>query len=226
MEESSRNSWTSKYKVNFFDEKIMTNWTTYTSEKPKVKLNNIISKYIIEEIGCSLTKFFSYDIKKRPQRTRLIKETLTNLGDSTLKDKKSFKVYSHGLSNELRQSHGGKYKNVEWLYDLHWYTEADDPYLPTTLPLVMECEWHQKRKGDSKVPYSGIKYDFQKLLVANSELRLMIFLIKKEDDLLELDQYFDRAIENYKHLEKKSRFLFIAFDEKIKGFHYTEKIKG
>lgn len=184
-----------------------------------------MSKYIVEELGKCLNTFFSYDTKRRPQRTTLIKDTLTLLGDRKLKGKESYKVYSHGLSLDLRQSHGGKYKNNEWLYDLHWYTEVEEPFLPTGLPLVVECEWNPRKRGVRKIPYSGIKYDFQKLLIANSELRLMIFIIEKEKDIVELDKYFDKAIDLYKHLELNSKFLFIAFDERINGFHYTEKIK-
>ncbi|MBB4804949.1 hypothetical protein HNP38_000221 [Chryseobacterium defluvii] len=204
----------------------MITWTTYTTENPLVKLNDLTSKYIIKALGQALTTFFSFDTTKRPQRTTLIKDTLTELGDKKLNGKPSYKVYSHGLSNHLRQSNGGKYKNTEWLYDLHWYTEADEPYIPTSLPLVVECEWNPKRKGDNIVPYSGIKYDFQKLLVANADLRLMIFIIKKDNDIFELDQYFDRAIDNYAHLKPNSKFLFIAFDERIKGFHYINKLKN
>lgn len=203
----------------------MITWTTYTNATPTIKLNDLISRYIIKEFGSCLTSFFSYDTKKRPQRTTLIKDTLSVLGDKKLKGKPTFKVYSHGLSHHLRQINGGKYKNTEWLYDLHWYTEANEPYLPTGLPLVVECEWNPKRKGDRKIPYSGIKYDFQKLLVANADLRMMIFIIKQDNDILELDIYFDKAISNYKHLEKNSKFLFVAFDERINGFHYTEKLK-
>lgn len=205
----------------------MTTWTTYTANNPSVKLRDLTSRYIVKALGQTLTTFFSYDTKKqRPQRTTLIKDTLTELGDRKLKGKPPYKVYSHGLSNHLRQSNGGKYKNTEWLYDLHWYTEADEPYLPISLPLVVECEWSPKRKSDRKVPYSGIKYDFQKLLVANADLRLMIFIIKKDNDIVELDNYFDKAINKYEHLEPGSKFLFIAFDERINGFHYVDKQKS
>lgn len=204
----------------------MTLWEKYTSKKTKVRLTNLISKYIIKELGRNLTDFFRYDT---PQRTRLIKDTLSILGKRKLIGKDSFCVLSHGLSYHLRQSHGGDFSNKEWLYDLHWYTEIKEPYepyMPTSVPLVVECEWTPNRRGEKiQVPYSGVKYDFQKLLVANADLRLMIFKIKKNDDLLELDKYFDKAIDSYKHLEKNSKFLFIAFEEKIKGFYYTEKLK-
>ena len=146
----------------------MITWITYTIDKPTVKLTDLASMYILKAFGEILPTFFSYETKKRPQRTTLIKNTLTELGDKQLEGKPTYKVYSHGLSNHLRQSNGGKYKNREWLYDLHWYTEAEEPYLPISLPLVVECEWNSKRKGDMvKDPYGGIKYDFQKLLACD-----------------------------------------------------------
>lgn len=89
----------------------------------------------------------------------------------------------------------------------------------------MECEWNNKRKGDRGIPYSGIKYDFQKLVISNADLRLMIFLKKKTHNLEELDQYFEDSINLCQNLPVGSKFLFIAFDQSIKGFHYTEKIK-
>jgi hypothetical protein len=203
----------------------MTSWTKYTTDNPEVKLTDLTSIYIVEALGQILTDFFSYKAKKRPLRTTLVKDTLTELGDKELTGKPSYKVYSHGLSIHLRQSNGGKYKNTEWLYDLHWYTESSEPYLPKSLPLVVECEWNPKRKGDREVPYSGIKYDFQKLLVTNADLRLMIFIIKKDNEIVELDKYFNKAINNYIHLVPGSKFLFIAFDERLEGFHYTYKQK-
>lgn len=157
----------------------MKNWLTFTEESPKIKVKDLISKYIIQEFGSFLKSFSKYDTRIRPQRTRLVKDTLTLLSDRELPGKPSYLVCSHGLSDHLRQTNGGKYKNSEWLYDLHWYTEGNEPYSPTSLPLVVECEWNPKKRGEKKkIPYSGIKYDFQKLLIANADLRLMIFLIK------------------------------------------------
>jgi hypothetical protein len=48
---------------------------------------------------------------------------------------------------------------------------AEDQYCPVKFPLAIECEW-----GDSR----DIKYDFQKLLFCNAQLRLLIFRIDAE----------------------------------------------
>jgi len=162
-------------------------------------------------------KFFSRDTKDG-DRTRLIKVALSELGHEM-----DFKVYSNRLPPSLDKENGGEFKNREWLYDLHWYTEDNDThYQPISLPLVVECEWRPKRKEDSIIPYSGYKFDFQKLLVANAKLGLMIFIIKKDKPISELDNYFVEAIESYNNLAEDSRFLFIAFDKQIEGFHYAE----
>jgi hypothetical protein len=87
---------------------------------------------------------------------------------------------------------------------------------------LIHSEWQQKRKGDKVVPFSGIKYDFQKLMVSNAERRLMIFKIKKLTDLEQLSDYFTMNIRHYKHLANGSRFLFIAFYTKTKSMFYLE----
>ena len=202
----------------------MDEWIEYKPGQEVKFIKNDLSKTIIQEIGC-ISGFFDFQDKIRPQRTRLIKDTLALLGDRELKNKPKYKVYANGLSKHLRQINGGTFKNSEWLYDLHWYTEGADPYTTLSLPLVMECEWNLRRKGDSKVPYSGIKYDFQKLIVSNAGLRLMIFKIKKLSNLDELGRYFQNNITNYTQLPLKSAFLFIAFCDLTKSFYYREIIK-
>ena len=93
----------------------------------------------------------------------------------------------------------------------------------TSVPLAVECEWNPNKKQHIKeVAYSGFKYDFQKLVVCNAQLRLMIFQIKKMDDLINLEEYFNKAIQNYSFLAKGSRFLFLAFFPKEEKVFYKE----
>lgn len=153
------------------------NWDLYSPGEP-IKVMEELSWEIIEAFSKDLHEFFEFgNMKRRPQRTRWVKDKLALLGDH-----KGYKVYANGLSPELKPLKGGTFKNAEWLYDLHWYTEGKQHYTTTTLPLVMECEWQSERKGDRKKPFSGIKYDFQKLLVTNAVLHLMVFrLIRTRD---------------------------------------------
>jgi hypothetical protein len=198
------------------------NWEKCICTTTKIRVNNVNAKYIIERIGSILPDFYKYNDKKR---TILIKETLSLLGDAELVNKCHYNIYGNGLSEDFIKMHEDKkFINREWLYDLEWYTENEGGgknYMIKTFPLAVECEWGRKRKGDKNGDNeSEIKYDFQKLLVCNAELRLMIFQVRN-NNREKLDKYFEEAINNYIHLKAKSSFLFIAFDKKIKGFYYT-----
>jgi hypothetical protein len=194
-----------------------------------------ISKLIVERLGDVSAKFFRYKKKPRSKRTRLVSVTLTRLGDEILEGKPRYHVMSHSLPPWMTQKkrrgkkRRGKFKNVEWLYDLHWYSEVKNPtcYKLLRMHLVVEYEWdwtrtdEKKEKDGKKDKYGAIKYDFQKLLVANADLRLMIYRIADEARRSDLDEYFENVIENYHSLRSNSEFLFIAFDEKAKTFHYA-----
>ncbi len=188
-------------------------WDSFSNNK-SIKLKGLSIK-LIQTFGNSNDLFFQSQI--RPERTRFIKKLLIKLGHEL-----KYKVYANRLSKEDLQEINQPFVNREWLFDIHFYTDNNEPYSVKSLPLVAECEWNPKRKGDSKVSFSGIKYDFQKLLVSNAELRLMIFKIKKQSDLTLLETYFKNAINNYRHLENNAQFLFIAFDDKTKSFHYQQ----
>ena len=187
----------------------MTAWNEYQVGSKRINAKYRLSKIIVNELGLVTNEFFGCSGRVR----------------RAMPDKPSYQVYANGLSDHLTQLNGGDFKNTEWLYDLHWYEDGAEPYTTLCLPLVMECEWNPRRKGDPKVPFSGIKYDFQKLLVSNAELRLMIFKVKKLSDLDELDSYFKSNIKNYKHLETGAKFLFVAFYDKDKTFYYKEVFK-
>ncbi|KAA6324026.1 hypothetical protein EZS27_026598 [termite gut metagenome] len=143
-----------------------------------------------------------------------------------------YKVYANRLEEEDLKEVNHNFVNREWLFDLSFYTDRDkykEPYSIDRLLLTVECEWYSRRKEDKKKDrFSGFKYDFQKLLVSNAELRLMIFIIKKPIDigLFELETYFNNVITNYKHLENKAKFLFVAFSTSEKSFYYKQIIKS
>lgn len=191
-------------------------WTAF-SNNSAIKLSGL-SKKIIQTFGNAKDTFFQSNV--RPERTRFIKKLLIKLGHEL-----KFKVYANRLSKEDLKEINQPFVNREWLFDIHYYTDGKEPYSVESLPLVAECEWNPRRKGDSKVRFSGFKYDFQKLVVSNAELRLMIFKIKKQSDLTELETYFKNVIDNYRHLESNAKFLFVAFDDKTDNFYYKLIIK-
>lgn len=65
----------------------------------------------------------------------------------------------------------------DWLYDIVWYIEDEEKRLQR-VPLIVESEWVK----------SGIKYDFEKLLVGKAERRLMICQARKKD----IDDLFEK----------------------------------
>lgn len=71
----------------------------------------------------------------------------------------------------------------EWLYDIVWYVE-DEEKRPQRIPLIVESERDRH--------YSGIKYDFEKLLVGNAERRLICQ--SKPNDIDNLFDKFKKAI--------------------------------
>jgi len=212
----------------------MNNWLKlYPGIKPKANLEPV-SRLIVRTLGNDLEGFFK---KSQEERTKHIKVALAVLGDKELKNKPHFKVYANRLPFGLRRSDGGEFKPREWLYDLHWYEEVEGvKYQLKRLNLAVECEWlwtktdEKVKPGERKDSYGAVKYDFQKLLVTNAKLRLLVF--RKRPDKTDktanddLDKYFEETIQGYDHLANDSKFLFVAFDENIapdkKGFYYKQ----
>ena len=100
-----------------------------------------------------------------------------------------------------------------------WYKDKkDEDSIIEKISLVAESELSPK--------FSSVKIDFQKLLVANAELRLLIFTAKSQKQLERLKSHFDKAISNYQLLEKGSAFLFACFLHDKKELLYCEKYKS
>ena len=129
--------------------------------------------------------------------TNGIKKRLGELGCS-----KGFKVCD---------SHCDCLFEPEWLYDLIWYIENSSVKL-NHIPLAVESEWD--------LHDDGIKYDFEKLLIANAELKLMICQVypsRKEKVL----QYFQEAIQAYELGKTGERFLIAILDTEEEIFDFT-----
>ena len=153
------------------------------------------------------------------------------------------RVYSNGINqviynriakllekNTSNKKIRDKVKNNEWLYDIHWYLDEGDSkgekeinnnyreehpenrYCPIGFQLAVECEW-----GNN----DAVKFDFQKLLFCNANIRLMVFRSPTHKDLNSLSEYFIRAVEKYPKLCKGSKFVFIAFIEVGESILYS-----
>ncbi len=215
-------------------EKMTIDWILCTgSQEAKTSLD---SDRIVAALSETIDCFFDLKRPKDGARTRLVKKRLSILGHQL-----KYRVYANGLSVMDLAEIGNGMRNVEWLYDLHWYTDQEsEPYCQNSMKLVMECEWGNNRKERKSPPenpseeekawwakmiYTEVKYDFQKLLVTNANLRLLVFRLREKHlgkDLEELSGYFHRAINGYETLEKGAPFLFVAFLESQRCFFYQE----
>lgn len=190
-------------------------WLIYEGER--VKLSTTHARKIVRRLGKIRSDIFG---EERKIKTRLIKKNLSMLGH-----KLGYNVYANGLTDDDLRDINVDFANHELLYDLIWYTE-EDHYTITSMPLAVECEWSSNKKQNiKKVAYSGIKFDFQKLIVCNAQLRLMIFQIKRLDDLNNLNEYFNTAIQDYSYLTKGAKFIFLAFFPKGGQLFYKEITK-
>jgi len=89
----------------------------------------------------------------------------------------------------------------EWLYDVVWYQEDRVDHM-TDVPLVAECEWGNEIK---------IKEDFQKLLIARSKYRVMIFQSKSDASLLKLFDKIKLWISKFHKTESGDRYLLAGW---------------
>ena len=96
------------------------------------------------------------------------------------------RVWTHAIKSELCQA--GQYlgyyvctsgvtgaNHGEWLFDQVWMNWIPDPGRLIRIGLAVECEWSLRR--------NDILDDFEKLLVARAEVRLMIFQARTAQDV-------------------------------------------
>jgi hypothetical protein len=96
-----------------------------------------------------------------------------------------------------------------WLYDLIWYKENTDGHV-SEIYLVMESEWERK--------WGAIKYDFEKLLLAKSMLKLMVFQTDS-GEIGELFRLLEKGIRVFSRLQSIDEiYLLIAYDNSTGKF--------
>ena len=100
-------------------------------------------------------------------------------------------------------NHGGEIGG-EWLYDFTCLEYNDDEWLKG-IPVVLECEWGNKDR---------INEDFEKLLLARADVRVMIFNGNhfKAGNSIPLDgpREFRKCIRKCKHTRAGDTYLFAA----------------
>ena len=151
---------------------------------------------ILEQI---VKEWFEKKVNGDKQWTIRIKTLLADLGY-----KKGYDVSTSGLEDKTV---------TEWLYDFVWYKENSEKYIET-VPLVLECEWGRKLKD--------IKFDFEKLLLANSEMKFMICQAKP-NQFEQFCNYFEKAVSSYQLLQSGSRIVVAILDDYNTGL-FTYKL--
>jgi hypothetical protein len=138
-------------------------------------------------------------INNSKEWTRAIKRSIGNLGI-----RNGYQVCASGFE--------GSFSN-EWLFDIVWYQE--DNYLKEVC-LIAESEWG--------LEIGHIKYDFEKLLVGNAYIRLMI--CNADGSLVENRfSYFQSAIKAFKQLNNGSRFLIAIYNNSEGKFEFKSIVK-
>ncbi|MBP6310693.1 MAG: hypothetical protein KA408_00370 [Flavobacteriales bacterium] len=164
-------------------------------------------------------------VEGRKNWTWAIKKAFIELGDHN-----GYKVCTacnDGQHADLKKGNIECVEWGEWLYDLVWYTDViyNAPLTTRTLsvPLVVECEW------DNSI--SAIAMDFDKLLVANADLRVLVCSAYNNFPAQHIIDYCEAAVRGYEQGRKGDCFLLCIMDgrivdgKKVTLFHTIVKIQ-
>ncbi len=114
------------------------------------------------------------------ERTRPIKTTIAELGFQ-----QDQSVWASGLDEKDSPDGRGRIVNQEWLFDLCWidYHGRGPTRELRSLELAMECELPLAKKQRP----GAVLDDFEKLIIANADLKLMVFQV---DEMREAEEQF------------------------------------
>lgn len=116
---------------------------------------------------------------------------------------------------------GNKAKWGEWLYDLCWAKAVEDAeagWNLESIPLVVESEWGRTLRH--------IVADFDKLMLARAELKLMIYQDIPGKKVDEIAKDLVRRVEMFKGLPKADLYLLAGFDNAKMSFVFFEISHG
>jgi hypothetical protein len=119
--------------------------------------------------------------------TKAIKRSLIALGKN-----KSYNICTSGFPDECER---------EWLFDLVWYRN-DPPEHLREIGLIVESEWSFNS--------THIKFDFEKLLIAKSLLKVMIFQDFR-DNSAELYSLLETGIRSFKTEPANEKYILACY---------------
>ena len=108
--------------------------------------------------------------------TRKVKKVIGRIGREN-----GFTVSASGFKGKC---------DPEWLYDLVWYRNNTNERLEA-LPLILECEWIESK--------DSIRWDFERLLIANAPLKVMVFQCRGERKMEDLFKMLKDSVNEFKH---------------------------
>lgn len=136
----------------------------------------------------------------KEERTQQIKERIGSIGENQ-KDK----GWSVWAGECKYRKHG------EWLFDMTWLHYSGDILL--SVPLVLESEW-KRTIGD-------IMDDFQKMLLARADRRVMIFGAQTEKEGMNIVFKLKEQVERFERTEPSDQYIFAFWcDEAAKFICY------
>jgi hypothetical protein len=154
------------------------------------------------------------------EKFKLIPEAVKGQADSAWTKEVKKAIVEIGSKEGYRTACNGypSDEGSEWLYDILWYKSKegeDGNFYMSSVHLIAECEWGS---------YREIIGDFEKLLVARSKYRIMVFQDNSEDAVKELMEDMIKRIEQFEHPEKEDRYIFAGWAKKKWMFkHYVMK---
>lgn len=159
----------------------------------EIKMKHAVEEILIEAKAGPRWSDCSYSA-----RTSRIKDIVSEIG--------------HGLSYSVCANSHDSSDDHEWRYDLMWFhTERDedtDDDLVTDSVLAMEIEWGS---------WENILYDFEKLLVANTKYKVMVF---ERDDVEKTVERLAQRVLKFKNPTLQERYVFIAYDRNSDDFQF------
>ncbi len=104
----------------------------------------------------------------------------------------------------------------EWLYDLTWLEYSTQERRLTRAVAVLESEWSRS--------HNDIFYDFQKLLLARADLRVMVFQVYNMDQWHKVVKQFVSEIQDFEQSQANDRYLFSGWSNDLDRFEHTEYV--
>lgn len=155
----------------------------------------------LNEIRLSLTKVDSH-LSGKKESTKEVKTKLCQTGRCL-----DYRVAARDVDDNDRD-------DKEWLFDVVWMSLAWKPRRQLErIYLAVESEWGNC--GD-------ILDDFEKLLVARSDVRLMIFQASNEVEVRKMFDLLEREAQGFEQSQAGDCYLLAGYDLRNSTFRWRE----